>query len=63
MQFLLLRATDEHGNLYKPLLVYLMSQVFLPKKLKDVCSLQTGYDYLPVSDGSKATLLQGNLKA
>jgi hypothetical protein len=34
-----------------------MSKVFLPKKLKDVCSLQTGYDYPTVSDGSKATLL------
>ena len=34
----------------------LMSKVFLPKKLKDVSSLQTGYDYPPVSDGSKTTL-------
>lgn len=27
MQFLLLHATDEHGNLYKPLLVYLFDKL------------------------------------
>jgi hypothetical protein len=31
MQFLLLSATDEHGNLYKPLLVYLFDK--LPDQL------------------------------
>jgi len=55
MQFLLLHATDEYGNLYKPLLVY-----FFDKLPDQIDAIQKAVENLPSPIKSEAMCAVGN---